>query len=74
MSRPRKLDAARPPAMNRKPSFEIRCRLADNLERYRHCRGYTQEELADYCGFHRTYVSNVELATLNITLANPMTG
>jgi transcriptional regulator with XRE-family HTH domain len=66
----RKLDAAAPPATNRKPSFDVRCRLADNVRRFRHYRGYTQEELADHCGFHRTYVSNVEQATINITLAN----
>jgi transcriptional regulator with XRE-family HTH domain len=58
------------PATNRKPSVEICRRLADNLRRFRHNRGYTQEELAKYCGFQKSYVSNVEQAIVNISLAN----
>src|SRR4051794_31439201 len=58
------------PATNRKPSTEICCRLADNLRRYRHYRGYTQERLAKVCRLPKNYVSNVEQATVNITLAN----
>jgi len=58
------------PATNRKPSAEICCRLAKNLRRYRHRRGYTQERLAKMCGLTKSYVGNVEQATVNITLAN----
>jgi transcriptional regulator with XRE-family HTH domain len=58
------------PGMNRRPSVGIRCRLADNLKRYRHCRGYTQRTLANLCGLSTSYVSDVEQATVNITLAN----
>ena len=57
-------------ATNRKPSWVICCRLADNLRRYRILRGYTQEDLAARCGFHKNYVSIVEQARVNITLAN----
>ena len=57
-------------ATNRKPSFEICCRLADNLKRLRAYRGYSQHDLAERCGFHKNYVGNVEQATVNITLAN----
>jgi transcriptional regulator with XRE-family HTH domain len=55
---------------NRKPSIEICYRLADNLRRYRHYRGYTQHELARQCGFSNSYVGEVEQGTVNITLAN----
>ena len=58
------------PLTHRKPSRGILCRLADNLKRYRLLRGYTQEELAARCSFKRSYVSNVEQARLNISLAN----
>jgi transcriptional regulator with XRE-family HTH domain len=44
--------------------------LADNLKRLRRLRGYTQNRLAVRCGLHKNYVSNVEQATVNITLAN----
>ena len=55
---------------NRKASWEIRCRLATNLKRLRAARAYTQEYLAGLCGLTKSYVSNVEQATVNITLAN----
>jgi transcriptional regulator with XRE-family HTH domain len=58
------------PGMNRKPSVEIRCRLADNLRRYRYYRGYTQERLGKLCGLGTSYIGDVEQATVNITLAN----
>jgi transcriptional regulator with XRE-family HTH domain len=57
-------------ATNRKPSWRLCCRLADNLRKYRILRGYTQKDLAARCGFHKNYVSNVEQARVNITLAN----
>jgi len=65
-----KPEAVKSPGTNRKPSLEIRCRLADNLQRFRRRRNYTQQQLAKYCGFQKNYVSNVEQAAVNITLAN----
>jgi transcriptional regulator with XRE-family HTH domain len=55
---------------NRKASQDIRYRLADNSKRLRKARGYTQERLAKLCGFTKTYISNVEQGTVNISLAN----
>jgi len=63
-------DSDKIPAANRRPSVEICYRLADNLRRYRHYRGYTQHELARQCGFSISYVGDVEQGTANITLAN----
>ena len=63
-------DDSERPRMNRKPSVEIRCSLADNLRRYRYNRGYTQERLGKLCGLRTSYVGDVEQATVNITLAN----
>jgi transcriptional regulator with XRE-family HTH domain len=54
----------------RKPSSEIRWRLAANLRRLRKARGYTQERLGKLCGLTKNYISNVEQATVNVTLAN----
>ncbi len=59
-----------PGKKNRKASPEIRWRLSENLRRLRKARGYTQRELAQVCGFCKTYISNVEQGTVNITLAN----
>lgn len=55
---------------NRKASPEILWRLSTNLRKLRQARGYTQRELARICGFSKSYISNVEQGTVNITLAN----
>jgi transcriptional regulator with XRE-family HTH domain len=55
---------------NRKPSTEIRWRLAANLKWLREARGYTQMELAGRSGLPNRYISNVEQALKNISLAN----
>lgn len=55
-----------------KKDFEpwLRERLADNLRRVRLQREFSQEALGAACGFHRTYISQVERAVTNITLDN----
>lgn len=55
---------------NRKASREILWRLSTNVKSLRKARGYTQRELANRCGLSKTYVSNVEQGTVNISLAN----
>jgi transcriptional regulator with XRE-family HTH domain len=55
---------------NRKASADLLGRLSVNMKRFREARGYTQEDLAKVCGLKKSYVSNVERATVNITLAN----
>ncbi|QIN62672.1 helix-turn-helix protein [Caballeronia sp. SBC1] len=48
----------------------LRRRVADHVRRLRLEKGMSQELLSVECGFHRTYVSQVERATTNITLDN----
>jgi transcriptional regulator with XRE-family HTH domain len=54
----------------RKPSSEILYRLADNVKRLRQARGLTQAQLGRLTAFHKNYISDVERATINITLGN----
>jgi DNA-binding XRE family transcriptional regulator len=54
----------------RKASPEIRRRLSNNLKRLRESRCYTQEDLAEFSGLNKSYISNVEQATMNVTLAS----
>jgi transcriptional regulator with XRE-family HTH domain len=61
---------AKVPTPKRKPSLEIRCRLASNVKRFRKARGYTQQQLAELCQLDQNYISIVEQAIVNITLAN----
>lgn len=48
----------------------LRDRLAQNLRRVRLQQEISQEALGADCGFHRTYISQVERAVTNITLDN----
>ena len=48
----------------------LRRLLASNLRRIRLEKGATQEGLSDECGFHRTYVSQVERSMANCSIDN----
>ena len=37
---------------------------------YRENLGFSQEELADRCGLHRTYISDIERGNRNVSLEN----
>ncbi len=49
--------------------MDIHRRLARNLVKLRAERGWSQEDLADEAGLHRTYVSGIERGVRNPTLS-----
>ena len=53
----------------RVPGAELRQILADNIRAYRKIKRISQEELADMCDLHRTYVGSVERGERNVTLS-----
>jgi len=53
----------------RKPSLELTQILADNILDYRKAKHLSQEELADRCDLHRTYIGSVERGERNVTLS-----
>lgn len=48
--------------------MDIRKRFGKRVKALRDAKGWSQEELADRAGLHRTYVSAVERAVRNPTL------
>lgn len=44
--------------------------LAKNIKRMRQASHISQEELADLCGLHRTYISDIERANRNVSVDN----
>lgn len=44
--------------------------FALNLKKYRQKAGLSQEKLAELCGLHRTYISDIERCRRNISLGN----
>lgn len=55
--------------MPRIPSISLRTTLAENVRAFRKAHGVSQEELADLCELHRTYIGSVEREERNVSLS-----
>jgi len=55
--------------MVRKSSDSLRAVLAENIKTFRRAKGFSQEELAEQCGLHRTYIGSVERHERNVSLS-----
>lgn len=55
--------------MVRQSSDTLRAVLAENIKAFRKQKGLSQEELAEQCGLHRTYIGSVERHERNVTLS-----
>ncbi|MBX3640727.1 MAG: helix-turn-helix transcriptional regulator [Nitrosomonas sp.] len=55
--------------MVRKSSNALREILADNIKTFRKKKRLSQEELAEQCNLHRTYIGSVERHERNVTLS-----
>lgn len=51
------------------PKANLRNILADNVRAYRARERLSQDEFADICGLHRTYIGSIERSERNVTLA-----
>jgi transcriptional regulator with XRE-family HTH domain len=58
-----------PEHLHRKASRELRFLLSDNMKKFRGFFGYTQEDLAERCGCHKNFISNIEQGVVNVTAA-----
>ena len=52
---------------------ETQRRLGERIRNYRRKKGWSQEELANVSGLHRTYVGSVERGEKNLTLSTLQT-
>jgi transcriptional regulator with XRE-family HTH domain len=59
-----------PAAGVRRASYALRQRVARNVKAWRRARGWTQAALAAHSGCAANFVSNLECARLNLTLAS----
>lgn len=50
--------------------MNIKKTFGDNLKKYRTALGISQEDFAEKCGLHRTYISAVECYRRSISLEN----
>jgi transcriptional regulator with XRE-family HTH domain len=57
------------PLAVRKPTSQLRRILANNIRAHRARLDISQEQLADACGLHRTYIGSVERCERNVTLS-----
>jgi transcriptional regulator with XRE-family HTH domain len=55
--------------MPRTPSPLLLATLAENVRAFRKKHGYSQEQLADLCELHRTYIGSVEREERNVSLS-----
>jgi len=55
--------------MLRIPRYSMRATLAKNVRSFRKDHGLSQEELADLCELHRTYIGSVEREERNVSLS-----
>lgn len=55
--------------MARTPSDSLLAILAENIKAFRGEKELSQEELAELCGLHRTYIGSVERQERNVTLS-----
>lgn len=49
---------------------DIQIKYGNVIRRLRQNKNISQEYLADLCGLHRTYISDVELGKRNVSLEN----
>ena len=53
----------------RKPSPRLIRVLAENVRGGRASLGFSQESLANLCGFHRTFIGSIERGERNVSLS-----
>ncbi len=53
----------------RKPTEKLTQILADNIRHFRWTKKLSQEDLANTCDLHRTYIGSVERGERNVTLS-----
>ena len=56
--------------MFRKPSHQLLLIISNNLKAFRTANNLSQEELAELCKLHRTYIGSIERCEKNLSLSS----
>ena len=56
--------------MFRKPSHKLLLIISNNLKSFRSAKNISQEELAELCKLHRTYIGAIESCEKNLSLSS----
>jgi len=56
--------------MFRKPSHNLLLVISNNLKSFRSANNLSQEELAELCKLHRTYIGAIERCEKNLSLSS----
>ena len=56
--------------MFRKPSHKLLLIISNNLKSFRSAKNISQEELAELCKLHRTYIGAIERCEKNLSLSS----
>jgi transcriptional regulator with XRE-family HTH domain len=56
--------------MFRKPSYQLLLIISNNLKNFRAANSLSQEDLAELCKLHRTYIGAIERCEKNLSLSS----
>lgn len=48
----------------------VQAKFGERVRQFRKTKGWSQEELADECDLHRTYIGGIERGERNVSLLN----
>lgn len=69
------MDTAKKPGMAGliRSAMQVQQQLGERIRQYRQRKGWSQEELAERCGLHRSHMGEIERGQANFTITTLIT-